>query len=70
MRTREPLRALRMVTTTKRRESSRFNKNSAHAAHFLIQFLCLVKLETLPDPTTATSMKTSRRNRLRILSNQ
>ena len=55
------------------RESSWFNKNSAHAAHFLIQFLCLhceVKLETLPDSTTATSMKTSRRNRLRILSNQ
>ena len=72
MRTREPLRALTMVTTTKRRESSWFNKNSAHAAHFLIQFLCLhcgVKLETLPDPTTATSMKTSRRNRLRILLN-
>ena len=72
MRTREPLRALTMVATTKGRESSWFNKNSAHAAHFLIQFLCLhceVKLETLPDPTTATSMKTSRRNRLRILLN-
>ena len=47
------------------------SNNSAHAAHFLIQFLCLhceAKLETLPDPTMATSIRRGR-NRLRILTN-